>query len=63
MDTAEYIPIALIEAYALPIIANVAAYAPAEKEDERGSEYFLKGKNNPDEALLSYGFNYVKLSY
>ena len=64
MDSCEYIPIAMIEAYALPLITKAAGYKPNEEEDKRGSDFFPKiGDPEEDEAVQSYGFNYVKLAY
>lgn len=56
IDSCEYVPIALIETYILPII-RIGAFTDLQVKDDRGSRFFGEG----EDQLASYGYNYVLL--
>jgi len=46
LDNCEYVPIAFIEAYILPIIKSAALTDIESPEDERGHNYFFNPNND-----------------
>jgi hypothetical protein len=62
-DTAEYVPLVLIEVYLLPIILDVALYRVQKRSEEGLTLYFTeRGGYEATKEMKRMGFNFVLLA-
>lgn len=60
LDNCEYVPIAFIEAYILPIIKSAALTDLGFDEETKGHNYFFNPSN--DQQIKDFGLHFVKIS-